>query len=89
MLLSNQLKHNTNELKEIVPLQNAAPMRLTVAFSTPALMRKQKPEKGGSKERKRTSYLWNWKISKTWLKLKKHPVCVYSTYKLTHISSLL
>lgn len=40
MLLSNQHKHITNELKETVPLQNAAPKRPPIAIST-----KQKPEK--------------------------------------------
>lgn len=53
MLLSNQHKHITNELKETVPLQNAAPKRPPIAIST-----KQKPEKKWEqRERKRTSFL--------------------------------
>lgn len=53
MLLSNQHKHITNELKETVPLQNAAPKRPPIAIST-----EQKPEKKWEqRERKRTSFL--------------------------------
>lgn len=53
MLLSNQHKHITNELKETVPLQNAAPKRPPIAIST-----KQKPEKKWEqREKKRTSFL--------------------------------
>lgn len=53
MLLSNQHKHITNELKETVPLQNAAPKQPPIAIST-----KQKPEKKWEqREKKRTSFL--------------------------------
>lgn len=53
MLLSNQHKHITNELKETVPLQNAAPKRPPIAIST-----KQKPEKKWEqREKKRTTFL--------------------------------
>lgn len=53
MLLSDQHKHITNELKETVPLQNAAPKRPPIAIST-----KQKPEKKWEqREKKRTSFL--------------------------------
>lgn len=53
MLLSNQHKHITNELKATVPLQNAAPKRPPIAIST-----KQKPEKKWEqREKKRTSFL--------------------------------